>query len=361
MMRLEKGLKSTAMILAFAAMTFSACQKDAIEETGTPQTSKIEAGAIATTGSDTTVLSLKPNLYQAVTVSTISTAAPIGYAMVNGSTTGGAGGKTVTVSTLSAFRTAASSTSPMIIYVKGTISGREYVSIKSNKTIIGLSGATFTGISFNMNRVSNIIVKNLVMKNYTGDADAITIKYSTHHVWIDHCSFSGTDDGLVDITQQSDYITISWSKFTGATKASLVGSGDDVTADKGRLHVTYHHNFFLNDLERSPSIRFGTAHVFNNYYQTTAGYTNGYGMAARMGAVIRAENNYFDNIKGSPIRTLDPTPGYISGASTNYYKNCGRNVIQTSASSWVPTYSYQSQLHAAADVINVVKLGAGAK
>ncbi|HEX6085369.1 MAG TPA: hypothetical protein VF266_12640 [Thermoanaerobaculia bacterium] len=30
--------------------------------------------------------------------------------------------------------------------------------------------------------------------------------------------------------------------------------------------MTYHHNFLTHDDGRNPSVRFGTAHVYNNYY-----------------------------------------------------------------------------------------------
>jgi pectate lyase len=297
------------------------------------------------------------------TTTTTSVGTPIGFATVNGMTTGGAGGKTVTVTTLSALKSAAGSTSPMIIKVSGIIKGNEGVTVRSNKTIIGLSGSKLDGPGLKMYNVSNIIVKNMTIINSSA-SDAITIKDRTHHVWIDHCTFSTPKyDGLVDITQESDYITISWSKFSNASLTSLVGGSETNTADKGKLRVTYHHNYFLNTLERSPSLSFGTGHVFNNYYEHTISYPvgQGYGIAARMGAHIYTENNYFRNIKGAPIVTIGTVLGYIGGASTNIYSSCAANKIKTSASSWRPSYSYKTQLIAASNVPTAVKAGAGAK
>jgi len=373
-MSFDKGLLRNAVMIAIAATLFSACKKEGLNEktaepVSTQTVSSPDANDPDNSGITDTSSTAGGSSYDSIPAASgtavqvqppVSASAAIGFAMENGITTGGAGGKVIAVNSLAALKSAAALTSPAIIMISGTISGNEYVNVKSNKSLIGLPGTTLNGVSFNLYKVSNVIIQNLTMQNFQGSNDAITLKFSDH-VWVDHCSFENTVDGLVDITQQSDYVTVSWSKFTGATKASLVGSGDEVTADKGRLHVTYHHNYFLNDLERSPSIRYGTAHVFNNYYQTTASYTNGYGIAARMGAVVRAENNYFDNIKGQPIRTLDPVPGYISGEKTNYYKNCGRNVIQTAASAWEPTYSYKAYLDPAIEVMNIVKAGAGAK
>jgi pectate lyase len=289
--------------------------------------------------------------------SSTSVGTPIGFASVNGKTTGGAGGKTVTVSSFSALKKAAASSSRMIIIVKGTIKGSSGITVKSNKTIIGQKGATLDGPGLLMYRVSNIIVKNLTIKN-ARSTDGITIKDRSHHVWIDHCTFTNPRyDGNVDITKQSDFVTISWSKFSDSDLNLLIGGGDGSTSDKGKLNVTLHHNYFSDISERNPSFRFGKGHVFNNYYEDIRGY----GIAARMGATIYAENNYFQSIKGNPLVTIGPKQGYFSGVSTNTFKSSGKNKIQTSASSWKPTYSYKSALISAASVPSVVKAGAGAK
>jgi pectate lyase len=316
---------------------------------GASCTKDVNEAPLETSSADETTL-------MATSSSSTSVGTPIGFASVNGKTTGGAGGKTVTVSSLSALKSAAGSSSATVIIVKGTIKGSTSITVKSNKTIIGQSGATLDGAGLLMYGVKNIIVKNLTIKN-PRSSDAITIKDGSHHIWIDHCSFSSPKyDGLVDITKKSDFVTVSWSKFSGASKNTLVGGGDESTSDKGKLNITYHHNYFVNCLERSPSIRFGRAHVFNNYYQNITGYA----IASRMGAIVRAENNYFENSK-SPLITIGPKHGQFSAVSTNVFKGSGKNKIQTSASSWAPSYSYKSALISAANVPSAVKAGAGAK
>jgi pectate lyase len=74
----------------------------------------------------------------------ISEAATLGYATQNGGTKGGAGGTVTTVSTLAQFTAAVDEkdTSAKIIVVKGTISGAVNVRIGSNKSVIGLPGAS---------------------------------------------------------------------------------------------------------------------------------------------------------------------------------------------------------------------------
>src|SRR5690606_31615934 len=120
--------------------------------------------------------------------------------------------------------------------------------------------------------------------------------------------------------------------------------------------VTVYKNYFYNVSERQPSTRFGYMHVFNNYLLNGSGY----GVGATMGATVRTDNNYFEN-QNAPIRTTyNAKPGFISGASTNIYKNSGANILSTSASTWVPTYEYKSELLPAAQVPAVVTAGAGA-
>ena len=294
----------------------------------------------------------------ATSSSSTSIGTPIGFASVNGKTTGGKGGKTVTVSSFSALKSALASKSPLIVVVKGTIKGKSGIYVKSNKTIIGQKGATLDGPGLLLYGVNNIIIKNLIFKNAAA-SDAITIKKKTHHVWIDHCTFTTPRyDGNLDITQQSDYITVSWSKFSNSSINLLIGGGDGSTSDKGKLNVTLHHNYFNNNYERNPSIRFGRAHVFNNYYYNSMSSSSGYGIAARMGAIVRAEANYFQ-IKQNPLVTLGPKHGQFSAVSTNVFKGSGKNKIQSSSSSWKPSYSYK--LTAASNVPSVVKAGAGAK
>lgn len=290
----------------------------------------------------------------------VATGAVIGYAAVNGTTTGGKGGQTVTVSTLSALKSAVSSSSPAIIQVSGTITGTGMINVGSNKTIVGLKGAKLSGVGLLLYTVNNIIIQNLTIEKVVG-GDCITIKESTHHVWVDHCDLSadkshGWDyyDGLLDITNKSDYITVSWNKIHDSNIAMLVGAGYSNTDDAGKLKVTIYNNYFVNISERTPDAKFGSVHMFNNYFNQSA-Y-----VGAFMGATIRLDNNYWQS-SSLPIRTdLSSTPGRISGLTTNVFSSCGANRITSSASTWVPDYEYRSALIAVADVPSKIAVGAGA-
>jgi pectate lyase len=293
-----------------------------------------------------------------------------GWAATNGGTTGGAGGPTVTVTTLDALRTFAGQVDPVIIRVSGTIVGNEAITVQSNKSILGVgSNAHLVGIGFRIGssshfgEIGNIIIRNLIIEKPLAPIDKVGIQYGAHHVWVDHCElFSDLDhgvdfyDGQIDITHASDFITISWNVFHDHFKNSLIGHSDNNgSEDTGHLRVTYHHNFFTRVDGRNPSIRFGTGHVYNNYYFDIPDY----GIASRMGAQVRVENNFFDGV-GEPIRadtSLSDVAGSVSLVNTNIFNNSGANSITLPPATWVPPYSYP--LDAAANVPALVQQWAG--
>lgn len=294
------------------------------------------------------------------------TSALMGYAMYNGTTTGGTGGATVTVSSLSDFKSAVAGNTAKIVYVSGAItgSGDDPVYVGSNKSIIGKPGASITGVSLYMFTVNNVIIQNITFRNYVTDA-AIMMKFATTHVWVDHCDFAtdrshgwaywGKD---ITITRASDFITVSWSKFHDTNLSFLISGGiAGNEEDIGHLHVTLHHNMWYNVGEREPDMNYGRVHVFNNYHLNNSGYSLG----TRAAGIVRTDNEYFSGC-AKPLSTNlagDP-PGYFSGSNTNVYDNCGKNDITTSLSDWVPEYSYSSVLDAAANVPAIVQKGAGA-
>lgn len=146
----------------------------------------------------------------------ISETCTIGYASTNGGTKGGAGGSTTTVSTLSQFTAAAEATKPLVVVVKGTITGSTKVRVGSDKTIIGATGAKLQGVGLYIKKQENVIIRNLAIKEVkAASGDAINIQASKN-VWIDHCDLSsnmknGKDyyDGLLDINHGSDWVTVS--------------------------------------------------------------------------------------------------------------------------------------------------------
>ncbi|MFN8438852.1 MAG: Ig-like domain-containing protein [Cytophagales bacterium] len=231
---------------------------------------------------------------------TLDADVPTGFSIVNASslvtTTGGGDGKVVTAKTYSEMTTYCGSADPLIILVEGTITGTNPFTVKSNKTIIGKAGAKLSGCGFSLSGVSNIIIRNLII---TGSGDGVAAR-NTHHLWVDHCDIFDNGDGLLDITQQSSYCTVTWCKFyyvnqTEHRLACLIGSGGgDHPEDWGYLKVTYHHNWFADKVDqRMPRLMYGQAHVYNDYY-TASG--NGYCFGVGSYGAALLENNYFKNV-----------------------------------------------------------------
>ncbi|KAI1420112.1 polysaccharide lyase family 1 protein [Xylaria sp. FL1777] len=244
----------------------------------------------------------------------ITDAANIGYATENGGTKGGAGGTTTTVSDLASFTAAAEADGAYVIVVKGAISGSYKTRVGSNKSIIGAAGSSLTGVGLYINKQSNVIVRNMKISKVLADnGDAIGIQASKN-VWVDHCDVSSDMDhdkdyydGLIDVTHASDWVTISNTYIHDHWKASLVGHSDsNGDEDTGHLTVTYANNYFKNLNSRGPSIRFGTGHIFNSYYDNVNTAVN-----TRLGAQVLVESTVFESCGDKAIYFADSdTTGY---------------------------------------------------
>ena len=269
----------------------------------------------------------------------------------------------MTVTSLSALETEAGSSTTETILVNGLFTGLGNVTVASNKSIIGVgSNSGLTGIGLSMKGVSNVIIRNLKISKVTaasGTGDAIHIESAANHIWIDHNDLSsdqnnGKDyyDGLIDITHAGDYVTVSWNYLHDHYKASLVGHSDsNGSEDTGHLHVTYDHNYFYNINSRTPSLRFGTGHVYNNYF------VNGdTGVHSRENAQMLVQNNVFVNVS-TPIETTGDSDvdGYVN-QSGNDFGTGTNDITQTGTFTTAP---YSVTLTATASVASVVVAGAG--
>ncbi|KAL5793298.1 hypothetical protein ACOSP7_001892 [Xanthoceras sorbifolium] len=97
------------------------------------------------------------------------------------------------------------------------------------------------------------------------DGDAVAM-FSSKHIWIDHCSLSNCNDGLIDVIHGSTAITISNNYMTHHDKVMLLGHSDSYTQDKD-MQVTIAFNHFGEGLvQRMPRCRHGYFHVVNNDY-----------------------------------------------------------------------------------------------
>jgi pectate lyase len=275
----------------------------------------------------------------------------VGWATQGGGTTGGGNAAPVTVTSASALSSALSASGASVIRVSGTISCSGMLKVTSNKTVLGNSGAAIAGCGLNITNASNVIVRNLTFRDWNDDG--IQVQYSTR-VWLDHNSFSNGYDGALDVKRASDYVTVSWNRFSDHDKTMLLGHSDgNGSEDRGKLRVTYHHNWFDGTNQRHPRVRFGNpVHVYNNYYSSVGSY----GVASTQEAGVLVEGNYFENTEDPFHRGEGSSdPGSLV-ARNNHFVNSGSG----DAGGNVASIPYSYSLDTASSVKSIVSAGAGA-
>jgi pectate lyase/pectin methylesterase-like acyl-CoA thioesterase len=242
---------------------------------------------------------------------------------------------------------------------------------KSNKTLFSVSGATIRHGIIEISGQSNIMIRNLEFRGLwewddesaggykIQDWDYVRIQDDAFNVWVDHCDFEKSYDGLLDIKQGASQITVSWCRLSGdnegvaqsminhleslyqanpanpaiahyaskrATqsptqilaleipqdKCNLLGAGDPATMsepgystdpqtleDAGRLNITFHHLWYRGIRQRQPRLRYGNGHIYNNYLDETSLVGTGVGstgLAVTTNAVMLGENVYFNEV-----------------------------------------------------------------
>lgn len=268
--------------------------------------------------------------------------------------TGGFGGETITLSKLedlTNYKSQISGNDPYIIKVTARITTPDNKSlafdIGSNKTLIGEKGQDYGFKNINP-KISgtNVIVKYLHFGEVIGDDywggsgnDALSIK-GGKHVWIDHCEFSSksvptgidgtvlnfTDyydpntydtegenctpeekwakdfyDGLLDVSEQSRFVSVSNSYFHDHQKACLCGGSNDKaeTQPQGSLvRMTFYNNYFENIHSRQPLFRFGRAHIYSSYYKGTGSSS---GIEVRAESLVNVNRCYFEDFNSSKV------------------------------------------------------------
>ncbi|MFC0253463.1 pectate lyase family protein [Massilia consociata] len=304
-------------------------------------------------------------------------APPDGWAAQAGGTRGGADAAAANVFTVTdavQLRSALSSgiKGSRIVQVAGVIDmseGRPFastadqarrgrVALPANTTLVGIgAGAGFVNAHLKVAKVSQVIIRNLNLRNpcdvaprwdptdgkngnWNAQFDSISITGSTH-VWIDRNSFTDAPvlddtlpvengkprqchDGTLDISDASDYVTVSYNHFALHDKTMLIGASDKAVQDAGRLRVTISNNLFEYVASRAPRVRFGQVHLFNNYYvgdRRHPVYRHGYSVGVAKAARIVSHANAFE-IAGA--RTcLDAIRPFASGADAGLFTDSG--------------------------------------
>ena len=237
---------------------------------------------------------------------------------------------------------------------------RVHIRVPPNTTIFGLGAdATLIGAWLDIrgnggSQPMNVIVRNITFQdtadcfpewsptdgvtgNWNAQYDSISVSHATH-VWIDHNRFADlrtrdeiqpmyfrhryqVHDGLLDITNESDLVTVSWNQFAAHDKTMLIGNSDSATEDREHLRVTLHHNLFEGVGQRMPRVRYGKVHVYDNLYRAdkNTNYRSSWG--AGVESQIYAENNFFEmSAIFGPAEVIDAKKGTRMTVTGNCWK-----------------------------------------
>jgi len=203
---------------------------------------------------------------------------------------------------------------------------------KSGLTIFSANGSTIRHACFNIKSTANIIVRNLKFDEMWEWDEATKGQYDQNdwdfidlgnggavsNIWVDHCTFTKTYDGILDTKAGSSAITLSWCKYVGddgatntnsfvwqqinALEASLasgtnkmytflrthgfsttdivtiiqghdkthLAGQNDLKPDNATISMTFHHLWLNSVWDRCvPRLRGGNVHDYNIYVDDT--------------------------------------------------------------------------------------------
>jgi len=209
--------------------------------------------------------------------------------------------------------------------------------VGSNVTIVGRGPrAQLVGASLTVRGSTNVIIRNLRLSDaydcfpgwdpgdgsgaWNSQYDNVWVVESTH-VWVDHVTFDDgahppaslperlgvkyeVHDGLLDITNNSDLVTVSYNRFVDHDKTMLIGSSNTRYTDRGTLRVTVHHNVFDGTTQRLPRVRFGQVHVYDNHYVLKDPDDFLYAWGVGVESQLYAESNVFTLGRKVPVGDL---------------------------------------------------------
>lgn len=279
------------------------------------------------------------------------------------------------------------------ILMKSGVS-KVYIQDISNLTIFSAKGYSIKHAAIDIKQSSNIMIRNIKFDELwewdehdsgdydTNDWDYMTIENASTGIWIDHCTFYKSYDGVIDMKTDMQHdaemdITVSWCEFLpgsedniffnemmdyldknvddcpyykslldagmsksqiwwyayGQKKTHLLGQSDEASTNEN-LKVTFANNYYYNSMDRMPRVRFGTAHVYNcmissqELANARASITNenaakhivSNGASSTCGAHVLMENSVIDGVTNALNSGNGSSPaGYINAINTDYF------------------------------------------
>lgn len=278
-----------------------------------------------------------------------------------------------------------------------------YIQDISNLTIFSSNASSIKHAALDIKQSSNVIIRNIKFDELwewdendkggydTNDWDYMTIENASNGIWIDHCTFFKSYDGVVDMKTDMVHdspmnITVSWCQFLPGSESdtffnevmsqlesnpsaypyykSLLDSGmsakqirdyaygqkkthllgqDDKISTNTNLHVTFANNYYYDSMDRMPRVRYGTAHMYNcvmdaqELFDARMSITNkdaakhivSNGASSTCDANVLLENCYLNGIINALNSGNGSSPsGYINAINSLYYINGTRYKLE---------------------------------
>ncbi|KAJ4385472.1 hypothetical protein N0V93_009900 [Gnomoniopsis smithogilvyi] len=228
--------------------------------------------------------------------------------------------------------------------------GVEGITVTSNKSIVGKSGATIKGKGIRIVEASNVIVQNIAFTDinpkYVWGGDAVTLD-DTDMVWIDHVTTSQIGrQHLVLGTESSGRVTVSNCYFDGASTYSATCDGYHYWGqyfDGSNDMVTFKNNYIYHMSGRSPKVGGNTLlHAVNNYWYDYS--SSGHAFEVGSGANVLVEGSVFQNVpveveSSSFEGQMFSTPSG-SACTTGLGRSCQVNIFGSSGTMSYSTSSF---------------------
>jgi pectate lyase len=212
----------------------------------------------------------------------------------------------------------------IVFAVAGTITLSTDISVR-NRSFITVDGSTAPspGITIQGRGITlrdnshDIILTHLRIRN--AGNDGIAVQYGAYNVVIDHCSVTDAVDGNIDITEGAHDVTVQWTIlghtrpdwYALTTRGMLLNHETHPAA----TNISLHHNFFINNYQRSPEMSTsGLIDIRNNVFWDWGARATRFNDGGR-GNVI---NNVFfkntsSNINDGVVIESDAGPVYVHG------------------------------------------------
>lgn len=246
-----------------------------------------------------------------------------GWASMNGGTNGGGtylfDSSTLNVETMDQLQSAVSGTEPRYVLIHGNHNGT--LRIGSNKYIFAENGSsTLTG-NIIISGSSNVILRNLKVRgNHCDSYDeckegpaAVYVGDGATNIWLDHLDIADGQNGNLTVTDEADFVTLSWSKLHYTydkehIASNLTVSSNHETQSREKPRITYMNNWWGPETDQDlPRGKSGNIHIFNNYFNTGASQIHGVGYEI----ALIAENNFYEEPGREIFTDLGSSAGWL--------------------------------------------------